>query len=225
MAYVYRRQSNCLGWLAFFAMGAAVAGGMAIALLYFQKQAEERDKKAVAALPQTNHPTLGRKAEDVVKQELLKMYKREGKPLEDRYGEPKKVKSDKAKHNVVIIQVQHREAGSDKEFTDQVFILDRTKITVVKFEEWPMRKVEFGDCRGPLMRWFGTTRRSKGDAPCWTKYPPWSRLIRVRWKCSGSRWPSQRTRLPPWRRRQRNESVSWTRRLVTIGSGRIQWSD
>ena len=90
------------------------------------------------------HPTLGRKPEEVVREHLKKIYGKNGKGFEDRYGDPKEVMSHKSKHKVVIIQVQHRKAGSDKDFTDQVFILDGTKVSVVKFEDWERQKTKFG---------------------------------------------------------------------------------
>lgn len=150
MGYRYRRETNIIGWLTFLTMGGIVFAGLLFALWYFKGQAELKDKKAQAALPQTNHPTLGREPETVVKEQLVKLYKKEGKAMEARYGHGKEVQSQKFNRPVVIILVQHREAGSDGDYTADVFVLDRTKISKVSAKDWPKAKGEqFGIAEDP----------------------------------------------------------------------------
>jgi hypothetical protein len=150
MGYRYRRQSNWIGWLTFLAVGGAVFVGLVFAVMYFKDQLEEKNRKAQAALPQTNHPTLGRKPADLIRDNLVQMYKKEGKGLgKFAVGEPKEVFSKKWNRKVVIIQVQHGPAGSEMDPVDQVFVLDRTKITAVKFDDWETQKVNFGIDENP----------------------------------------------------------------------------
>jgi hypothetical protein len=150
MGYRYRRESNFLGCFMVVALGGALFGGLILALVYFRGKAEEKEKKAQANLPKTDHPTLGREPEAVVKEQLKKMYAKDGKALESRYGMPKEVRSETSKRPVVIILVEHREAGSEGPYTQEVFVLDRTKITKCAVKDWPKAKGnDFGIAEDP----------------------------------------------------------------------------
>lgn len=141
----YRKQGNFVGWMAFFAIGGAIFAGLLFALMYFKKHADAQERKAAKAMPQTNHPTLGREASAVVREILMKDYKSKGEGLGTfRVGDPKEVLSKKFNRKVVILEVQHGPAGSEKEPADDVFVLDRQKITKVKKEDWEKEKVGLG---------------------------------------------------------------------------------
>lgn len=147
----YRRRSNWIGWLVFFALGGAVFVGLLIALQFLKFEQARRDQRADEEVSKQQAKQL--EPDKHIRNYIKEEYKKLGKGYEIvGLNPPKKVQSKLGPREFVIARVQHKatsgDEGSDQPVMDQVFVIEymgnTIKIKVIKFEDWDMQKTQFG---------------------------------------------------------------------------------
>jgi hypothetical protein len=148
----YRRRSNWVGWLAFFAIGACVFVGLVILLQVGKKyQAKEDDKQAKNAAEQQAKLLDPRQN---IWNEVAKQYREQGVGYKKRgMNLAEKVTSSKAADKVYYVgRVRHSPApkteDDDPPITDEVYIVEiagkTLKFTRVSWDNWEKARDQFG---------------------------------------------------------------------------------
>lgn len=147
---VYRRRTNWIGWLAFFAIGACVFAGLVIALMFAKGYDEKKRADADQKASEQQAKLLDPKA--LITKAIADFHKNkgEGYTIQAMNG-PKKVQSKIDGKEVVMARVQHvgSEGGVEKEKEDHILLIkygpaNKVDIQMVKFEDWDAKKVQYG---------------------------------------------------------------------------------
>jgi hypothetical protein len=143
----YQRESNFLGWMAFFSCGALVFGGLVVGLFYL-KNRMPADQKNLTGAVNTNDPLRGRKPEEIVKEYLIEDYKKRNKAVTTLKGPFQYVHVKKTNRPGVVIRMQHFEPGQEEDKIDQAFIIQDGRVTdVAKWDDWMLVKDQYVEAK------------------------------------------------------------------------------
>lgn len=147
---VYRRRTNWIGWLAFFAIGACVFAALVVGLLFAKAYQEKREEDANELASKKQEKLLDPKAQ--ITKAIADYHKNKGEGYQiTAMNGPKKVQSKIDGKEVTMARVQHygTDEGMEKPGEDHILLIkyvsaSKVDIKLIKFEDWDQQKTQFG---------------------------------------------------------------------------------